>query len=319
MALPISQLMATTIKNYIPSLKSNLPASSALLGKLKDRDNVKLDGGESVIVPLEYAFNGTTQAFDGADVLNVAENDIISAAEYQWKAYNTAITIKETDLAKNKGAKGIIKLLEAKLKNGERSMFNKLSGDLFLDGTGAAGKEMLGLKALISTTPAVGTVAGIDASTNAFWRNIAVAGGAWGASGVGRNQLESTQTDIKANGGKCDLIICGKLAYNNLRREFAVNERYVNIGGTKPTFGVAEFNINGADVYFDPFCPTDYAYLISTEFLKLYINSNMNFVATPAQSPVDQAIKVSHIRVMLNLGVSNRSAHAVIHGITAAA
>lgn len=318
MALPISQLMATTIKNYIPTLKSNLPMASSLLAKLKDRGNLKLDGGETVIVPLEYAFNGTTQAFDGADVLNVAENDIITAAEYQWKAYNTAITIKDTDLAKNKGAKGIIKLLESKLKNGERSMFNKLSQDLFSDGTGANGKEMLGLKALISTTPAVGTVAGIDASTNEFWRNIAVSGVAWGASGAGRNQLESTQTEIKENGGKCDLIILGKTAYNALRKEFAVNERYTNIGGTKPSFGIAEFNINGADVYFDPFCPADYAYLISTEFLQLYINSNMNFSTTQPQSPVDQAIKVSHIRVMLNLGVSNRSAHAVISGITAA-
>jgi hypothetical protein len=315
-----TQILATTLKYYAPTLVDNLPKKSPVLSRMKEKDNITVDGGATIVLPLEYAYNAAVQAFDGADTLNVSDNDIITAAEYDWKFYNVPITITDVEIAKNSGKHQVIKLMESKAKNADRSLQNTLSTDLHADGTGFAGKSMLGLKALVDITPATGTVGGINAATagNEFWRNLELTGVAWGASDAGTNQIDALYTDLRAEGADTDLIVMGKTAFKNLRKELRDNETHMNVGGKKkiPGFGYVDFTMNNADVVYDRYCPDGYCYLLTTEFLKLYILSKMNFSVVPAMRPHNQAIQVSHIRVGLQFCASNRRTQGIIDGIS---
>ena len=58
---------------------------------------------------------------------------------------------------------------------------NTVGASLFSDGTGSGGKELTGLKVLISDTPtSAGTVGGIDQVANAFWQNKVIGSGTVG-------------------------------------------------------------------------------------------------------------------------------------------
>ncbi len=322
MAPNLSQILSTTLKYYAPTMVNNLPALSPALSRMKEKDNVKVDGGASIIVPLEYAYNAAVQAFDGADPLNIGENDIISAAEYDWRFYNVPVVMTDVEIAKNSGKHQVVKLMEAKAKNADRSLQNMLATGFHGDGTGTGGKEILGLKAIVDITPATGIVGGINAATagNEFWQNQQANGAAWGALDAGLNQIDAMHTTLRGAGAPNDITILGKTAFNSLRKEIRAKEDYVNIGGKKviPGFGFVDFTLNNADVVYDPYCPDDYAYMLNTEFLKLYILSKMNFTVVPAMNALAQALQVSHIRVGLQLVASNRRVQAVISGITAA-
>lgn len=321
MPLSYNQIMATTLKYYSPTMTVNIANSNPGFMRMKEKNNIIIDGGERIVVPLEHDYNKTVTSFEGFDEVNVNDNEVFTAAEYNWKFYNVAITVALTDIVKNRGKHRLISFLESKIKNGERSLMKRLGTDMYGDGTGNGGKNMLGLAAIVSTTPSVGTLGGIDRSvaTGEFWRNIQEAGVAFGASAAGRNLIDKVQTNIRAiNGGVPDLCLLGKTGYNGLKKEFIAQEQQNDVGGKnkKPGFGYIDFTLNNMDVVFDPNCPETYAYLLSTDYLKLYILSALNFTTTDAVTPTNQHIKVSHIVVGLQMVASNCREQAVINGIS---
>jgi hypothetical protein len=58
-------------------------------------------------------------------------------------------------------------------------------------------------------------------------------------------------------------------------------------------------------------------YFLNTNYLKMHMQSGMNFAKTPFKEPANQMAKVGFICVGLNLTTNNRRRQGVIHGITA--
>jgi len=99
----------------------------------------------------------------------------------------------------------LFNILAEHMENLELGFIEKLDVELHRDGTASA-DAVVGLDALISRTPAVGTVGGLNAATKAYWRN-----GFAGAVATG-NLLATMETQWRnciRNGGSPDFILAG--------------------------------------------------------------------------------------------------------------
>jgi hypothetical protein len=82
-----SEILATTLKFYADEITDNVSNQVAFYNEVNKRGKIKLiDGGETIVIPLEYAENGTYQRYSGWETLDVSPTDVISAANYDVRA-----------------------------------------------------------------------------------------------------------------------------------------------------------------------------------------------------------------------------------------
>lgn len=270
-------IVTTTLRNYRTKLADNVSDNIPFLKmmRMKDRQRV-LDGGSIITEELLYGENTTVTSFEGLDTISLARQEGITAAEYNWKQVGGSVVMSSRDKARNSGRSEIINLLEARMMQTEMTISNQVAVMLFGDGTGNAGKDFLGLDAIVSTTPTVGVLGGIDRSdaANAFWRNQANTGGfSFAASGPA---AFSTMHRLLMRGAdKPDLIVVGTDVYGYMQaaafnRVFYDNPRLADLN-----FHALKFE--GVDVIFDPACPSDRAYFLNTKYLKFNVHRDYNY------------------------------------------
>jgi hypothetical protein len=177
MAFPnsaISDIIATTIQSRSGKLADNVANNNALLLRLKERGNIKpVSGGNVILQEIMYNDTTTTNAgsYSGYDVVNIAPNSPISAAQFDLKQYAAAVTISGLETLQNAGKEAIIDLLESRIQIAEKQLLNKLSADLYGDGTGNGGKALTGLGAAVADAAST-TYGGISRSAYSFWDNV---------------------------------------------------------------------------------------------------------------------------------------------------
>src|SRR5574340_361296 len=195
MAFPnLSDIISTTIQNRSGALADNVTKNHALLAKLRARGNVKtVSGGNVILQELMYNDPNTANAgsYSGYDTININPNSPISAAQFDLKQYAGAVTISGLEQLQNSGKEQIIDLLEGRVQVAEAQLMDQISAGIYSDGTGNSGKDITGLKAAISTTPASGTYGGINRATWSFWRNTAFSATTDGGAAASAANIQS--------------------------------------------------------------------------------------------------------------------------------
>lgn len=217
----ISDIIATTIESRTKSAQDNLTNNNALLMKLSERGNIKtISGGSTILQEIYYNDPATNFAssYSGYETINISPDSPVSAAQFTLKTYADAVTISGLEMLQNSGKEQMIDLLATRVEVAESRLRNKIDTDLHGDGTGNGGKNLVGLSAMISTTPTTGTYGGIDRATWAFWQN-----GAYVASTVLGVPVTSANIQLAMNTAAlsrvrgtdhCDLVYAGSTAYS---------------------------------------------------------------------------------------------------------
>lgn len=172
----LSDIVTTTIQNRSGKLADNVLKQNALLMMLNERGNVKrFSGGNVILQELMYNDPNTQNAgsYSGYDVIDITPNSPISSAQFDIKQYAAAVSMSGLEMLQNAGKEKIIDLLEGRIEIAEAQLMNQISAGLYSDGTGNSGKDITGLAAAISTSPATGTYGGISRVNFSFWRNVA--------------------------------------------------------------------------------------------------------------------------------------------------
>lgn len=217
----ISDIIATTIENRTKAAQDNLTNNNALLLKLQERGNIKpISGGSTVLQEIYYNDPSTNFAssYSGYETINISPDSPISAAQFTMKHYADAVTISGPEMLQNSGKEQMIDLLATRVDIAESRLRNKIDLDLHGDGTGNAGKNLVGLAAMISTSPTSGTYGGIDRGTWSFWQNGAYVGtSSFGAAATASNiqsQMNSVALSRVRGTDHIDLIYAGTTAYS---------------------------------------------------------------------------------------------------------
>lgn len=165
----LTELIATTLRLRTQDIGDAVTRNDVLLMKLSERGKKTFTGGRTITCPIEYANNTTYLRYSGYDLLDNTPSDIMTAAEYPIRQAAVAISMSGLEMLQNAGKERAIPLLASRIKNAATTAKNGMAYDVAGDGTLPG--QILGLQALISTTPTVGTIGGIDRSLWTFWQN----------------------------------------------------------------------------------------------------------------------------------------------------
>lgn len=113
----------------------------------------------------------TTNSYSGYETINVGANSPISAAQFPIAQYASSVVISGLEILQNSSKEAIIDLMEGRVKIAEAQLQNRIAADLYGDGTGNGGKNLLGFGAALPVLPTSGTYGGIDRATWSFWQN----------------------------------------------------------------------------------------------------------------------------------------------------
>lgn len=292
MAFPnLSDIISTTIQNRSGALADNVTKNHALLAKLRARGNVKtVSGGNVILQELMYNDPNTANAgsYSGYDTININPNSPISAAQFDLKQYAGAVTISGLEQLQNSGKEQIIDLLEGRVQVAEAQLMDQISAGIYSDGTGNSGKDITGLKAAISTTPASGTYGGINRATWSFWRNTAFSattdGGAAASAANIQSYMNRVAVQLVRGTDRPDMIV----ADNNYYRYFLESMQAIQRVQSEDSAaaGFTSLKYMGAGLNCDVFLdggiggqiPVNTMYFLNTKYIFFRPHRDRNFV-----------------------------------------
>ncbi len=265
---------------------------------LNSKGKIMLDGGASIVVPLEVARNTTAKFYDGYDLLDVTVQDNHTAAQYKWKqaAASVSISGREANI-QNRGESALMNLLDMKQKNAERSLRDIINQKLH--GASNSAKEITSLVTMIDATSTIGD---INSTANSYWQASSSAGGVFASQGVA--DWRSKYNTLKNRQGNPDMILTTQTVFEAYEATMAPQIRYTPMSTGDARFRDLEFA--GAKVRFDDQCASGVSYFLDSDALHLFVSENVNFIYNDFVRPPDQDAKVAQFLVGLELATSNR-------------
>ncbi len=281
MASPnLSELITTTLRNRSGKLADNITDNIAILYRLKEKGRVRpFSGGRTIVEELLYA-DSTTQWYSGYEVIDTSPVDQITAAEFDIKQCVSPCSISGLEELQNAGKEQVIDLLEARIDACEKSMMNTIATGMYATGTGNSGKEIGGLRHLVSTTSSTGTVGGINRATYTFWQNYKnTATGTLGASTI-QSEYNTMYANLVRNTDHPDLGLVDNTHWNFFLGSLQAIQRITNeklgqLGFTNVKYINTDIVLDGG---IQGNCPTGTSYFLNTNYISYRPHSARNFV-----------------------------------------
>jgi len=304
----IGELITYTLRNRKGMVADNVSNSNALLNRLRKRGKVRvIGGGRTIHCPLEYA-EADFQRYSGYDTLSVAAATVHDAAEFDPVQAAVPVAVSGRERRINRGKEQVINLVEAKVKNAERTMANNISQDIYSDGT--ASNQITGLQAIIADDPTTGTVGGINAATYSWWQNnmvdVSSEVGTVNAANVlsGMNNL---YLECMRGNDKVDLIVSDSTYYRFYEDNLQPLQRFT--GKDMAEAGFDSYKYKSADVVYDgdSGIAANGMYFLNTEYLQFVTYRGANFEPTETVTSINQDADIRYLLFMGNLTCSNRS------------
>lgn len=313
-----TELVSTTFRKHRKQFVDNVSRNNALYMVIAAKGQVEeVDGGLSLVEPLDYAENNTYQRYSGYDLLNVSASDVLTSAEFQWKQIAINVVASGEELRKNSGDSRIIALAKSRMKNAIRTFKNNFSFDMYSDGT--ATNQINGLQALVSDT-GTGTVGGIDSGNWPFWQNkvqsaaAPIQGG--GSISPAANTMESLMLPLwlalTRGDDQPDLIVADNNYFSFFEASQVSMKRYTTSDSVSG--GFVSLLYKKAKVIFDggSGIPVDHMYFLNTDYLKVRVHQDANLTVLEDAKPYNQDASVTPILWMGNMTVSNRALQGVL-------
>lgn len=281
----ITDIIATTIQSRSGELADNLTQNNAILQRLNQKGNVRpFSGGNVILEEIMYNDPNTNNAnsYSGYEVLNIAPDSPISAAQYKISQYADSVTMSGLEMLQNSSKEAIIDLLDGRMQVSEARLLNRISGDLYGDGTGNGGKNLDGLAAAVSATPNTGTYGGINRANWTFWQNQ-VTTGATGSANILAKMTEAAIKQIRGT-DKADLIVAGNTMYQYYVGALQAIQRIASEESGAAGFASLKFYGGGtsADVVlgggYGSQETATYMYFLNTNYIFLRPHKERNFV-----------------------------------------
>lgn len=283
----VSDIIATTIQSRSRSIADNVTKNNALLARLNQRGNVKpFSGGNVILQELSFAENGNAGFYSGYDLLPVAAQDVISAAEFNIKQLACPVVMSGLEMLQNSGREAFIDLLEARINVAEATMANKLAQSVYSDGTGSGGKEITGLNAAVPSSPTSGTYGGIDRATWTFWQSklydFSAAGITPPATGAQmQTGLNTLWASLVRASDRPDFIVLDSNYWGIYTASLQAQQRFTD--PSTGNLGFPSLKFMDADVVLDGgiggFCPQNTGFMLNTKYLFLRPHRDRNMVS----------------------------------------
>lgn len=177
MSFPSSttDVMVGAIESRRGKLADNVLKNNAFLTHMREKGRVvPISGGSSILEELSFAENGNAGYYSGYDYLPVAQQDVLSAAQFTLKQAAVPVVISGLEMLQNDGKEKRIDLMNGRLSVAEKTLKNIITQGCYSDGTIFNGKSIVGLDAAVEATVTASqtsTYGGISRTSFPFWRS----------------------------------------------------------------------------------------------------------------------------------------------------
>jgi hypothetical protein len=282
----ITDIIATTIQSRSGELADNLTQNNAILQRLEQKGNIKpFSGGNVILQEIMYNDPNTNNAnsYSGYEVLNISPDSPISAAQFSITQYADSVTMSGLEMLQNSSKEAIIDLLDGRMQVSEARLLNRISGDLYLDGTGNGGKNITGLAAAVPDSAATGTYGGINRANWTFWRPTVTTGTAVTALNI-QGLMTSTAIQLVRGTDKADLIVADNNFYSFYVQSLQAIQRITTEESGAAGFASLKFYGGGtsADVVlgggYGSQATANHMWFLNTDYIFLRPHKERNFV-----------------------------------------
>jgi hypothetical protein len=306
-------IVSTTFRNHKPEIADAVSKHNALYRRLIAKGKKRiLDGGLSIVTPIEYAENGNYQRYSGYDPLAVGASDVVTSAEYDWCQVSVNVSSSGRELRINKGENAFINLAKTKVKNAQKTMANGLAGDFY--SAGSLSNQIGGLQLLVADA-GTGTVGGINSTTYSFWANIVQSAAAplQGGSAItaGPTTIESLMLPLyirlTRGADAPDLIVMSEDYFTYYEQSQTSLKRYAPSDSGEG--GMVSMKYKTADVVFDSSAsgiPSAHGYFLNTDYIEWNVHEDADMEVMDELRAVNQDAAVVPVLTMGNLSTSNR-------------
>jgi len=307
MALTYDQISAITERKFIPKLIDNVFDSDPILQRAKKKGwYEKLDGGTTVIYPLNYALTTAAGWYSGADTLSTTDNDVMTGAEYSWKQEYANITILRSDELKNSGDSQILNFVKQKTQIAEKTMIDIMGDGIYSSGTNA--KSIVGLRSIVSQTSTIG---GISQSTYSWWQSQLDSA----TTTLTMAALQTMYQNLCINNDQPTVIMATRANYNRYYALLQPQQRFQDSESAKGGFSSLMFNgtpfIAGAKV------PASHIFMLNEGYLHLGAHKDEDMRFEPFAKPINQNVKVAKVYWMGIFGSDNNRMHGKFSAVAA--
>lgn len=229
MALSVEQIAAVSYPAVLAEMRKpqNQWAENAALRVLESGGFIqRINFGENIECPLDYRANPDVAVLaSDQDSASLLKTEVITSAVYDIAQLNVPVTWTKGDEAKNPSETQKINLVKSLLENAITTHDDLLEQRIFTSSS-AGGVEISGLADLVPTS-GQGTVGGIDASVETFWRNQA-------STFVDGSDIEAAMTDVfnscaKGTGGaQPKILISGSATQGLFESQLQTLQRFTD-------------------------------------------------------------------------------------------
>lgn len=283
-----------------------------------------VEGGRFLTEPLRYAKSANVEFVTRGSSVVLADQEFMTIAKEDWKYMVDTIVRFGVDDQQNRGKNAILSLVTAKLDNSKDSLIDTLETRL----AGAAGtNQFLGLLDIVPDDPTTGTLHGLDAAVQTWWRSkerdFAANATTFTVDGVSEMNLVLNDCSNNLRQDTPDIILSGKHPFEMYWEETLEQRRVVNRVMGDAGFQNIEFRgipmvwspvIDSADVAVTP----GRMYFLNTRFLKFKYDPMLFFDMTEWKDIPNQINdRAAQVILAGNLMTSRRRVHGVLHSIDA--
>ena len=300
-------------KDLVDNIFDALPILKIMKARGKFVDH---SGGTQITVPLEYAVNDTVQSFGRGSTFSIVDNAKYTTAAYDWKFTGGSVVRYLVDEKKNKSEPAIFNLVEKNTKNLTKSIRKKINTDLMQDGS-ADSNDLEGFKKYIESTPATGTVGGIDAATNSWWRNQHTSMSGEDHTVYLIDRMRSMFDACSDDGGEdSPQIIVTTNEIKNWYEDEALDSHYYTESNDMADLGIKGCAFKGAPIIWSNVCDTGLIYFMNLDYFEIAYDPSTWFEMTEWKTAQDNLERVAQVLAQMNLICSNREKQGLLSAVT---
>ena len=305
MALTFDQITSITERKFLPKLVDNVFNSNVLLKKLKATEKLQ-SGGTQILQPLIYDEVSASGWYQGAETLDTTDNELFTAAAFDWAQAYANISISRLDELKNSGDQAVLNFVKSKMMIAEKTLSKKLSTAVYNDGSSA--KQIQGLRLMLSTS---NTYGGISQSDYSFW-----------AANIDSSTTTLTLASLQSVYGDCgegteypNLMVCDQDLWDLYKALLSPQQRFASSDSADGGFRSLLFN--STPVFVDASAPSGHMIFLNMNYLDWMPHKDENMRIQPWASPINQNVKSSKIFWAGGMASSNNRRHGALTAITA--
>jgi len=239
-----NELLSSTLYTLMDEERDALYQNTPFMdwaGKLNGIE--KDDGGTKIVIPIGLDDHSSMTAHaTGYEPMNMAVNDVMQPAEYNWADFSQIVAISKKEELENAGDKAQVKIVEVRLRQVMSAMKRNINAQI-LGGAGLHGTATMntlngeavttgffeaGLPAAATQTNTVGGLQKSVVDALGWYNQYATTASSFSTLGLLYMQQLLSTANARAQKGQIGLTIMSEAGFANYRRALYANERYVD-------------------------------------------------------------------------------------------